>query len=86
MQILAILLGLLVGAGTLALLFRPFFGSADRFFECMKFAFMPDLISLFRGEWTRDVVSSFILSAWLFLGLGAGFGVAIGVLALAGGS
>ncbi len=76
---MALALVIIAGVVTLALLFKPFFGDKDHFFECVRFWFTPDLFSLFRGEYHQDWWAEMKLGAWLFLGGIVGFLVYTGV-------
>ena len=63
-----IILGCLIGVVVLVLLFKPIFGGLDEFLQCVKFWFTPDIISLFRGEYTEDWLSEMKLGLWLAAG------------------
>ncbi len=84
MEYLPAALGIVAGIVTLALTFRLFFGTQQRFFECLKYSFTPDLVSLWRGDYHRDWVSSFVLWVWVIVGGLVGFGVFAGLGALTG--
>ncbi len=58
----------LVGSG----LFRLIFEDADDFWDCVKYSFTPDLVSMFRGEYGEDMMQSLKLSFFLLLTIGAG--------------
>ena len=81
---LPVALGIVAGILTLVLTFRLFFGTGDRFFECLKYSFTPDFISWWRGDYHRDWVSSAVLWFWLLAGGLVGVGVGVGVQALIG--
>jgi hypothetical protein len=74
MTLLAILGGALVGALIGRITFPLFFADAAEFRECVKFSFTPDLISLWRRRYGRDVAKSLKLSAWCVLCLLAAYG------------
>lgn len=59
-------LGLLVAF----LFFKPFFGDWSDFWECIKFCFTPDTVSLFRGEMAEDDWSTMKLLVWGALSVG----------------
>jgi hypothetical protein len=61
-----------VGIVILALLFKPFFETKDRFIECVKYWFTPDVISIFKGNWGDDRDAELKLVIWLALGIGGG--------------
>jgi NAD-dependent SIR2 family protein deacetylase len=84
MEIVSIILGIITGAGVLALLFIPFFGDRDGFIECVKFWIRPDIFSLFSGEYFKDRWSEWKLGMWILLGTMAGFGVYAGLMKLFG--
>ena len=47
------------------------FGDRREFYACLKYWFMPDLVSLLRGEYLRDAWSHLKLFLFLFICLGA---------------
>jgi hypothetical protein len=51
-----------------------FFGDFADFFECLRFWFTPDWISLFRGEWIEDRWSETKLFLFVLLCLAALYG------------
>lgn len=65
--------GIVAGLVILALLFKPFFGDADGFMECVRYWFRPDILSLFSGDYHRDRIAELKLGAWLLLGGAGGF-------------
>ena len=71
MPIAAAIIGSIIGVAVLVLLFKPFFGAREGFFQCVKFWFTPDIISAFRGEYHED---------WLAAGAATGFGACYGLL------
>lgn len=79
---MAAILGILSGMAILIFLFKPFFGSASRFWQCVRFWITPDLFSLFRGEYMADWLAEIRLGLWLFCGGGIGYGVYAGVTRL----
>ncbi len=44
---------------------KAVFGDMEEFKTCMKYVLTPDLVSLWRGEYRRDIYATF--KAWLFL-------------------
>ena len=72
MELFAILAGVAVTLLAARVLFRLFFSDNDDFWECVRFTFTPDIISLFRGEYFQDVTKSFKLSAWIIASVGSG--------------
>jgi hypothetical protein len=76
--------GIIAGIVTLALLFKPIFGDASGFRECVRFWFTPDILSLFRGEWDRDWWAEMKLGFWLICGVATGIAVYTGVSKLIG--
>lgn len=47
--------------------FKKIFGSKEVFYECLKYDFTPDLISLFRGELLKDMAAEYRLSGFILL-------------------
>lgn len=47
--------------------FNFLFEDSDDFSESVKYSFIPDLFSLFRGEYIKDRVSEFKLGVFIFL-------------------
>lgn len=56
----------------LYVLFRLFFEDLRDFIEHLKFLFLPDLFSAFRGEYNEDRNSSFKVMIYLGMALGPG--------------
>ena len=54
------------------LLFKSWFGSKAGFVESLKYSLRPDIVSLFRGDWSKDMIEEFRLWSFICLGLGAG--------------
>ena len=79
---MAEILGVVAGIAALALLFKPFFGDASGFWECLRFWLTPDIFSLFRGEWTEDWWAEMKLGFWLMCGGVVGFGAYAGITKL----
>ena len=50
METVSIIIAVIAGLGVMVLLFRPFFGNADVFFECPKFWFMPDFFRFYSAN------------------------------------
>ena len=48
MSIVSIVLGVIVGIGIMALLFKPLFEDREGFIDCVKFWFTPDVFSALR--------------------------------------
>ena len=71
--------GIAAGGVVLALLFKPFFGDWGGFWDCVRFWFTPDIISLFCGEWEEDRWAEMKLGLWLVCGGIVGFAVYSGV-------
>jgi hypothetical protein len=84
METVSIILAVIAGTAVLVLLFRPFFGDKDGFFECIKFWFTPDIFSLFFGKYFHDIFSEMKLGLWIFCGVITGIGVHIGLMKLFG--
>ena len=84
MEIVSIILGVIAGAGVLALLFKPFFGDRDGFIDCVKFWIKPDIFSLFSGQYFEDRWSEMKLGLWIFCGAITVLGVYAGLMKLFG--
>lgn len=69
------LAGVISGLATMALLFKPFFGSFEEFGECIRYWFTPDIFSWFSGEGMDGFWAELKLAAWGISGLAVGFGV-----------
>ena len=51
-----------------------FFKDWADFWECVKYWLTPDIVSLFRGEWTEDRWAQLKLGFWIFLCIAAVYG------------
>lgn len=81
-MILAI--AILAGVATLVLLFKPFFGGSEDFFDCLRYTFQPDMISWIQGEWGEDFWAELKMGAWLACGFAAGAATYAGIEKLFG--
>lgn len=70
---MAEVVGVVTGISVLVLLFKFFFGDVNGFWECIRFWFTPDILSLFRGEWHEDQWSELKLGCWILSGVACGF-------------
>jgi hypothetical protein len=68
----ALIAALIVTALVGRALFRVIFDDAADFWDCVKFSFTPDLISMFRGRYLDDWHQSMKLSLFLLAAGGAG--------------
>lgn len=68
--------GVLAGIVSAYFLYKIIFSGKEDFFDCVKFWFTPDIISLFRGEYWGDHWAEFKLIIWLGLSIAIGYGVA----------
>ena len=75
MEIIAITGGIVTGLFVLVCLFKPVFGDADDFYDCVKFWLTPDIISFFRGEGVDDYWAEMKLFFWLAVGAATGYAV-----------
>jgi hypothetical protein len=80
MNLLAILVAGTVGK----LLFRLFFTDMEDFFDCVRLAFTPDIVSMFRGEYGEDLAQSFKLGIYLFAVIASGAATFLGVMKIGG--
>lgn len=55
----------IVGLITAALLFRPFFETREEFYDCVRFWFTPDFISMFRGLYLEEQWAELKLLVWI---------------------
>ena len=76
---MGIVFGIIVGIVVMALLFKPIFKTSDHFRECLRYAFTPDLISMFRGEYGEDWFASMKIGLWVGVGILSGIAVNAGV-------
>ena len=72
MEAFAVISGIVAAMLSGRFLFRVMFEDASEFWECVRYAFTPDLFSLFRGRFFEDMAKSFKLSLFLFATGGAG--------------
>ena len=56
METVSIIIAIIAGLGVMVLLFKPIFGNADEFFDCIKFWFTPEIFSLIFGKFFQDKV------------------------------
>lgn len=71
---MAIILSILSGGITAAMLFYLLFGDWEEFVECVRFWFTPELWSALKGEWHDDVWAE--IKLLIFFGLS----IAVGIL------
>lgn len=46
---------------------KMFFGGWAEFFECLRYSLTPDLVSMFRGDWSEDMMATWKLQFfWLW--------------------
>jgi len=66
-----------VGTGiwVLAATWKLIFGTNEEFEKSLGYSFTPDIFSLFSGELFDDWGYSYMLSFWVFLGIGSGVGI-----------
>ena len=64
-----------VGAGLLTwlILYKPFFGKEEDFWECVTYIFTPNFISWLQKDLQRDYGKSLKLGGFFLLVYGAGF-------------
>ena len=71
-MILSVLAGIGVTLAVGAVLFGFFFDGLDDFLECVRYYFTPDILSLFRGEYSEDWWAELKLGLWIGLSVGSG--------------
>ena len=64
----------IAGIVALVIMYRVLFSGKDDFFNCIKFWFTPDVVSMFRGEYWEDHWAEFKLLIWLGSGVGVWYG------------
>lgn len=72
MSIVVIMIPLLVALTVGKLVFRHVFVSTEDFWDCVRFSFTPNLISLFRGQFSEDIRKSMKLALFMILIGGSG--------------
>jgi hypothetical protein len=84
MDVVAIILGVVVGIAVAGLFFKPFFNTREEFIDCLKFWLTPDIISMFRGEYWDDWWAEAKLGLWLSVAALSGFATYFGLMQLFG--
>ncbi len=69
MFFVAIILGLVVGIGVMAVLYKPFFGDWEGLQEAFIYAIRPDIWSWFGGEFFEDFWNTLRSNSWWGSGL-----------------
>jgi hypothetical protein len=69
---IAIIIGIVIGIAVFALLYRPFFGEEDDFWECIEYSFKPDLWSWLNNDLQRDYGKSLKLNFFFAIVIGCG--------------
>lgn len=75
MNSISTLAGVISGLATMALLFKPVFGSAAEFWECLRYWMTPDFFSWISGEGMEDFFAELKLGVWCVCGIAVGLGV-----------
>lgn len=60
---------IIAGIVGMALTYKVIFRNPGDFREAIRYWFTPDIVSLFRGEWSRDYWSEFKLGMWFLSGV-----------------
>lgn len=84
MSVVAVVLGVVIGIVVALLLLKPFFGTREEFFGCLKFWMTPDIVSMFRGEYLTDWWSETKLGFWIAASALSGIATYIGIMKLFG--
>ncbi len=79
MNILFLILGVAAGVGELILSFRLFFADSEEYSEAWRYAWTPNLLSLFRGEYVEDIWAEFKLGIYHSAGILTGVAVYFGL-------
>ena len=82
MEILALIAAAVVAFITARMLFKVFFSDSDDLWECIRYSFTPDIISMFRGEFWEDYVKSAKLTIYLALVFGSAVLTYLGVASI----
>lgn len=75
MGIVNLLIAIGAGVWMLVITWKPFFGTSEEFEKSLGYSFTPDIFSLFSGKLLEDWGYSYLLSFWLFTGIGLGIGI-----------
>lgn len=70
MSVIIFLILLILNIPIYTKLFGLFFEDTDEFYEAVKYSFIPDLFSFFKGEYSKDFFLSFKLSFFFFTSFG----------------
>ncbi len=76
--------GTIVGVGLAYLLWKPFFGDKEEFLRCIKFWLIPNIFSMCRGEYWKDILAETKLIFWVAISWGIGFGAYVGIMKMVG--
>lgn len=82
--VFAVMFGIIVGTAVAVVLFRPVFGNRAEFVRCVSFWLTPDIISLFKGQYSQDWAAEAKLGVWIAAGVLSGFGTYAGLAKLMG--
>lgn len=69
------IMGILVGIVTAILMYKVIFSGEDDFFECIRYWFTPDIVSMFRGQYWDDNWAQLKFFIWLGVSVAVGYGV-----------
>jgi hypothetical protein len=72
MSYIAIIIGVVIGIAAFALLYRPFFGEENDFWECVEYSFKPDFWSWLNNDLQRDYGKSLKLGVFFAIVIGCG--------------
>ena len=68
-------LAIVCGITTAALLYKVIVSDKDDFFDCLRFWFTPDIVSMFRGQYWDDHWAELKFMIWLGLSGAVAYGV-----------
>lgn len=71
MNIVLILLLVFINIPLYKIVFNMFFASKEEFNESIRYSFIPDIVSLFRREYIKDIGSQFKLQVYIFICIAA---------------
>jgi len=66
---------IIAGLVGMALSFKLIFREPGDFREAIRYWFTPDIVSMFRGEWSRDYWNEFKLGMWFLSGVISFYGI-----------
>ena len=84
MQTLAFIAAIIFAGFVGKFLFRHLFADMEDFWDCVRHAFTPDIISMFRGEYGEDLANSFRLGVFALGCFLSGLATFLGIMKIGG--